>query len=136
MDKLAPEARSDLMRRVCGKDTQPELAVRRLVHRLGFRYALHRQDLPGKPDLVFPARGKVIFVHGCFWHGHECRAGRNRPASHLDYWLRKLERNALRDKTNRTRLRRLGWGVMVVWECQIRNEAALASRLRRFLSRV
>ena len=96
------------MKRVRGKDTRPELAVRSLVHGMGFRYALHRRDLPGNPDLVFPARNRVIFVHGCFWHGHSCRAGRNWPSSNTGYWTAKLDRNQARDAANRRRLRRLG----------------------------
>ena len=97
MDTFTPAERSAVMRRVRGKDTQPEMAVRSMVHRLGFRYALHRRDLPGNPDLVFPARDRVIFVHGCFWHGHSCRAGRNRPSSNSAYWTAKLDRNRARD---------------------------------------
>ena len=101
MDKLASDQRSALMRKVRHKDTKAELAVRSLVHRLGYRFRLHRSDLPGKPDLVFPSRKKAIFVHGCFWHGHDCRAGRNRPATNTPYWGPKLERNLARDKSNR-----------------------------------
>src|ERR1700678_2347755 len=109
MDTFTPAQRSAVMSRIRGKDTKPEMAVRRMVHRLGFRYALHRRDLPGNPDLVFPARGRVIFVHGCFWHGHTCRAGQNRPSSNQSYWKAKLDRNQARDAANRRRLRNLGW---------------------------
>ncbi len=133
MDNLTRAQRSETMRRVRGKDTQPEIAVRRLIHRQGFRFRLHSRELPGNPDLVFPSRGKVIFVHGCFWHGHGCRAGLNRPGSNVDYWLPKLDRNKKRDRVNRSRLRRLGWDVLVVWECQLKSPGALLERISRFL---
>jgi len=133
MDNLTPDERKETMSRVRSKDTKPEWIVRRLVHGMGYRYRLHRSDLPGKPDLVFPKYRKVIFVNGCFWHGHPCRAGRNRPASHQDYWLPKLEKNKTRDRSHYRRLRKMGWGVMVVWECQIRQTDALKNRIRRFL---
>jgi DNA mismatch endonuclease (patch repair protein) len=132
-DSLTPEQRRHTMARVRGKDTKPEMAVRRLVHALGFRYRLHRGDLPGKPDLVFVARGKVIFVHGCFWHRHRCKAGRKVPRTNQDYWLPKLERNRRRDAAHRRKLRRLGWGVLVLWECQLKDAAALEKRIREFL---
>jgi len=122
------------MRRVQGKNTKPEMAVRSMVHRLGFRYALGRRDLPGNPDLAFPCRKKVVFVHGCFWHGHACRAGRNRPGSHTDYWIPKLDRNQARDGINRRRLRALGWRVLTVWECELKNPERLRRRLEKFLA--
>ena len=134
MDTFSKAERSAIMRRVRGKDTRPEMAVRRMVHRLGFRYRLHRGDLPGKPDLAFPGRRKVIFVHGCYWHGHSCRAGRNRPSSNTKYWIAKLDRNKARDAANRRRLRRLGWGVLAVWECELKNAGRLSARLARFLA--
>lgn len=120
------------MRRVRGKDTAPEMTVRSVVHRLGFRFALHRRDLPGKPDLVFPSRQRVIFVHGCFWHGHHCRSGRNRPSSNTEYWTAKLDRNRSRDARNRRRLRNLGWRVLVVWECELKNQDRLRARISGF----
>jgi DNA mismatch endonuclease (patch repair protein) len=132
MDTFTPAERSAVMKRVRGKDTQPEMAVRSIVHRLGFRYALHRRDLPGNPDLVFPARARVIFVHGCFWHGHSCRAGRNRPSSNTDYWTAKLDRNRARDGSNRRRLLNLGWRVLVIWECELKNQERLRARIVRF----
>lgn len=132
MDTLTPEQRSRTMSRVRGKDTGPELTVRRMAHRMGLRYRLHGADLPGKPDLVFPRWKKVIFVHGCFWHGHRCKAGRRRPASNTDYWNRKLDRNKERDKQNRRALKRLGWEVLVIWECQLGDDYALRERLRAF----
>lgn len=133
MDTLTPRERSARMALVRGKDTKPELTVRRLVHGMGYRYRLHRRDLPGTPDLVFPARGKVILVHGCFWHRHARCALARLPKSRADFWLPKLTANAERDARNLRALRRLGWGVMTIWECQLRDTARLASRIRRFL---
>jgi DNA mismatch endonuclease (patch repair protein) len=132
VDTFTPAERSAVMKRVHGKDTQPEMAVRSMVHRLGLRYALHRRDLPGNPDLVLPARGSVIFVHGCFWHGHTCRAGRNRPSSNTDYWIAKLDRNQSRDAANQRRLRSLGWRVLVIWECELKKPERLRARIARF----
>ncbi|MEW6236268.1 MAG: very short patch repair endonuclease [Candidatus Omnitrophota bacterium] len=133
MDNLTPDIRRQTMSRVRSKDTKPEWVVRRLVHSMGYRYRLHRADLPGKPDLVFPKYRKAIFVNGCFWHGHQCRAGRNRPASNKDYWLPKLEKNKTRDRSHYRRLRKMGWGIMVIWECQIKKTEVLKKRIRRFL---
>lgn len=121
------------MARVRSKDTSPELAVRRVAHALGYRFRLHRRDLPGTPDLVFPRLGKVILVHGCFWHQHACSAGCRMPKTNIAFWRRKLEGNAARDKRHIAKLRRMGWSVMVVWECQTRNRDRLAARIRRFL---
>ncbi len=134
MDIVSRSERSAIMRSVHGKDTVPELVVRRLVHGLGYRYSLTRQDLPGRPDLTFPSRNKVIFVHGCFWHGHSCRAGRNRPSSNRAYWIPKLDRNAARDRANAKRLRASGWGVLTIWECQLSDEERVRERIARFLS--
>lgn len=116
------------------KDTGPEMTVRRLLHRLGYRYRLHRKDLPGKPDLAFGPRKKAIFVHGCFWHQHPgCRSARM-PATRLDYWQPKLTENVARDARNLALLRRLGWSVAVAWECQIKSDAsAVVRQLRQFL---
>ncbi len=123
------------MRAVRGADTRPEMVVRRLVHRLGYRYRLHVRALPGSPDLVFPARRKVILVHGCFWHRHACKEGRSTPASRVDYWSEKFAKNVRRDYQNRRRLRKLGWQVLVVWECQTLSRGAerLHKRLSEFL---
>jgi DNA mismatch endonuclease (patch repair protein) len=134
MDTFTASERSAIMRRVRGKDTVPELVVRRIVHGMGFRYSLTRRDLPGRPDLAFPCRRKVIFVHGCFWHGHSCRAGRNRPASNREYWIPKLERNKARDRANARRLRAAGWRVLTIWECQLSGVERLRKRIERFLS--
>jgi DNA mismatch endonuclease, patch repair protein len=125
-------SRSDNMRAIRSKDMLPELTVRRLVHRLGYRYRLHRKDLPGKPDLVFSSRRKVIFVHGCFWHGHTCKEGRI-PKSNADYWLPKLQRNQARDKENIGRLTAAGWEVLVIWECEMRYSGDIRIRVRNFL---
>lgn len=133
MDTLTPRQRSARMALVCAKNTRPELTVRRLAHGLGYRYRLHRRDLPGTPDLVFPGRGKVIRVHGCFWHRHPGCALARLPKSRLDFWLPKLTANAERDARNLRALRRLGWGVMTIWECEARDTARLANRIRRFL---
>jgi DNA mismatch endonuclease, patch repair protein len=134
-DKLSPERRSENMRRIKSTGTQPEMLVRRLVHAMGFRYRLHAKELPGKPDLVFRPKRKVIFVHGCFWHGHEregCLDSR-RPKSNTDYWSPKLTRNKERDAERITALEADGWGVLVVWDCEIKDVKALQPRLRRFL---
>lgn len=132
-DTLSPEERSERMGRVRDKDTKPEMRVRRLVHSMGYRYRLHHGELPGKPDLVFPERGKVIFVHGCFWHRHEgCRRCRT-PKSRLEYWKPKLEKNRLRDVENQAKLREMGWDVMVVWECETEEAAGLPGRIMSFL---
>jgi len=121
------------MSRIRGKDTKPEMVVRKLTHALGYRYRLHRRDLPGCPDLVFPGRLKVIFVHGCFWHRHRCRYGRVRPKTRKAFWKAKLEGNRERDRRNRQALRKLGWDVLVVWECQMRRPEILVDRLVSFL---
>lgn len=123
------------MSRIRGKNTTPELVVRRFLHRLGYRYTLHQKELPGTPDLVFPTRRKVIFVHGCFWHHHHrCRDGRV-PKSRVGYWSLKLRRNVERDGKSVQRLRRLGWKVMTVWECETDNVGVLGRRLLRFLGK-
>jgi DNA mismatch endonuclease (patch repair protein) len=135
MDRLTPEERSRVMSRIRGKDTKPEMAVRRFVHGMGFRYRLHRRDLPGCPDLVLPRHRKVILVHGCLWHLHaDCRAGRI-PGSNVAYWEPKLRRNAERDTANEAALRLAGWEVLIVWECETKKAAVLGERLRSFLNR-
>jgi len=121
------------MAKVRSKDTKPEMIVRRLIYSLGFRYRLHRKDLPGKPDLVFFHRKKVIFVHGCFWHRHNCKAGRKEPKSNQEYWIPKLERNLLRDKENREVLVKMGWRVLVLWECELKNKEDLTKMVKLFL---
>lgn len=121
------------MRRIRSKDTSPEMTVRRLVHRMGYRYRLHVRALPGCPDLVFPRLRKIVHVYGCYWHPHRrCRFS-HRPQSHLEYWLPKLEGNLRRDKQNIRRLRQQGWSVLVIRECQIGDDGKLAARLAKFL---
>ncbi len=132
-DRLSPEVRSELMRRVRRKDTEPEMLVRRLAHKMGFRYRLHRSDLPGKPDIVFPSLRTIIFVHGCFWHGHHCKRG-SLPKSRLAYWEPKLERNKRRDAQNAVLLAAQGWSVHVVWQCETGDERFLRALLSRFLA--
>lgn len=135
MDTLTPQERSVRMGKVRSAGTRPEMVVRRLVHGMGYRYRLHRKDLPGKPDLVLPGRQRVIFVHGCFWHRHsdpECRLARW-PKSRLDFWVPKLTANEERDAKVQARLVELGWDVMTIWECQVRDTDALKRRISEFL---
>ena len=129
--------RSALMASIRGKDTRPEMTVRRLVHRLGYRYRLHRRDLPGSPDLVFPSRRRVIFVHGCFWHRHDCPLGKKTPRVRPEYWLPKLARNHERDIAVRDRLCQLGWETLVIWECELRRlpASSLKRKISAFLDR-
>ena len=131
-DTRTKEQRRQIMQAVRGRDTGPEWTVRRLLHGLGYRYRLHRRDLPGKPDLVFASRRKVIFVHGCFWHAHGCCYGRP-PKSRLDYWLPKLERNKQRDIEVRGQLQGLHWQVLTVWGCELKDPDSLVAKLRSFL---
>lgn len=134
MDTLSKAERSERMSRVRSKDSNPELKLRRLVHGLGYRYRLHVRGLPGNPDLVFPARGAVIFMHGCFWHRHaKCRLARL-PKSRVAFWTEKLEGNRLRDQRNRRRLRALGWRVLVVWECQLVDSEKVSNLVSKFLN--
>ena len=131
--KHSSATRSETMRAVKSKNTGPELFVRRLIHSLGYRYHLHRKDLPGKPDLVFPGRRKVIFVHGCFWHQHDCQRGSRVPKTNVDYWLPKLSRNKGRDQKNIDLLQSSGWDVLVVWECELKDSDVLKQRICFFL---
>ena len=135
MDRLTPERRSENMRRIKSKGMKPELTIRRLAHRLGYRFRLHRSDLPGNPDLVFPSRRAVIFVHGCFWHQHpdaNCKAAHS-PRSNTDYWGPKLTRNTVRDAESQKRLAELGWRVLVVWECELKHAQQVEEKLRGYL---
>ena len=131
-DTRTKEQRRRIMQAVQSKNTGPEWTVRRLLHRLGYRYRLHRKTLPGKPDLVFPRRKKAIFVHGCFWHAHGCRYGRP-PKSRLDYWLPKLRANKRRDSDKHARLEALGWQVLTIWQCETKDIEALTMKLCAFL---
>ena len=127
--------RSENMRRIRSKDTAPELAVRHMLRALGFTgYRLHRKDLPGRPDVAFIGRRKAIVIHGCFWHGHDCKEGLRKPRSNQDYWLPKIERNRQRDAKHLAELTQLGWDVLTVWECELRDLDALAARLAAFMA--
>lgn len=132
MDVFPKSDRSRVMRSVRSRDTGPELSVRRLLWALGYRYRLCAADLSGRPDIVFRSRRKVIFVHGCFWHQHDCNAAA-RPTSNIEYWNRKLDANRDRDRKNLAALKGTGWKVLVLWTCQIQNRAKLEDRLRHFL---
>jgi DNA mismatch endonuclease (patch repair protein) len=137
MDKISVLGRSAIMRAIGSKNTKPEMAVRRLAHAMGYRFRLHRKDLPGKPDMVFPGRKAVIFIHGCFWHQHpdpSCKDSRL-PKSNTDYWGPKLQRNQARDAENEAALLAQGWRVLVIWECQIKDREALSDRIKAFLSK-
>jgi DNA mismatch endonuclease (patch repair protein) len=134
-DTLTPAERSERMSRIRGKDTKPELAVRRIVHGLGYRYRLHRNDLPGKPDIVLPRHRAVIFVHGCFWHRHEqpsCTLARM-PKSRFSFWQPKLEANRLRDVRTKQALEAAGWRVLVIWECEVKDPLRISGIVREFL---
>lgn len=128
----SPE-RSRLMSRVKGRNTTPEMVVRRLLHREGYRYRLHRRDLPGTPDIVFPGRRKAIFVHGCFWHRHEGCKKASTPKTRIAFWESKFEANKERDRRKFTQLRAMGWDCLIVWECEVRDLSALRDKLERFL---
>ena len=134
-DVHTPEQRSRNMASIRGKNTKPEKAVRSLLHRLGYRFRLHRRDLPGKPDLVFPARRKVIFVHGCFWHMHDCKCGNVIPGTNSSFWQAKLRGNSERDSRVVSALSANGWNTCIVWECETRDERTLTEKLERFLQK-
>ncbi|WP_192622769.1 very short patch repair endonuclease [Desulfomicrobium macestii] len=132
-DSLSSQERSERMSRIRGKDSAPEIRLRRLVHKLGYRYRLHVKELPGTPDLVFPSRRAVIFMHGCFWHRHEgCKLARL-PKSKLDFWKKKLDSNKNRDALQQQRLYELGWRVLVIWECELDDADRLVMTIRKFL---
>lgn len=133
LDNLDPLRRSENMRRIRSKDTKPELVVRKLVRSLGFTgYRIHRKDIPGKPDLAWIGRKLAIYVHGCFWHGHDCKEGIRKPKSRVDYWLSKIERNRQRDHEQHASLKSQGWRVLVVWDCELKNGDAIGARVKRF----
>lgn len=133
MDIVTRERRSSIMARIRGRDTKPELAVRRAAHAIGYRFRLHRRDLPGSPDMVFPARRKVVFVHGCYWHRHpRCRLAYT-PKSNVTFWTTKFDRNVRRDEEAQTRLLELGWDALTIWECQTADDSWLKRLLREFL---
>lgn len=132
-DRLTPEARSAAMRAVKGRDTKPEMAVRRMLHAMGYRYRVQARGLPGRPDLAFTRRRAAVFVHGCFWHGHGCARGRRVPATNTEFWIAKIARNRARDAEVAAALTGMGWRSTVVWECGLRDMAAVAAGLRGFL---
>ena len=133
VDNLSSAERSEIMSRVRSKNSRPEISVRRLIFALGYRYRLHAKDLPGRPDIVFRKRRKVVFVHGCFWHRHSLCALARLPKSRLDFWLPKLEGNKKRDEENKRALLRRGWKVLTIWECQLEGTTRMAARIRKFL---
>lgn len=133
-DRFTGSERSAVMRAVKSRDTKPEMVVRRAAHALGYRFRLHRKDLPGSPDLAFPSRKKVIFVHGCFWHGHDCARGARAPKTNAEYWQAKIGRNVERDEQVLQKLAGLRWEVHVVWECELRDTDRLKRLLREILA--
>lgn len=135
-DVFDPAKRSAVMARVRSRDTKPELLLRRLLTDLGARYRLHRKDLPGSPDVAMPSRRLAIFVHGCFWHGHDCPRGSRVPKANRDYWLAKVARNVARDERNRADLAQAGWRVETVWECEMKDREGLKGRLARLLEEI
>jgi len=135
VDNRSAESRSALMSRIGTKNTAPELLVRKLLHRLGYRFRLHRNDLPGSPDIVFPSQRKVVFVNGCFWHAHGCKIGQP-PKSRLEFWMPKLEKNRKKDMKDRRALRGLGWSVLTVWQCQTKTQNSLERKLVDFLGSI
>ena len=132
-DVFTPAERSAVMRRVKGRNTQPELKLRRLLTRLGLRYRLHRKDLPGSPDIAMIGRKTAIFMHGCFWHGHGCKRGARQPKANADYWIAKIARNRTRDAANIAKLQAMSWRAVVAWECELKDEAVLEERLSALL---
>lgn len=133
MDKISKEHRRWNMSRIKSRDTEPEKAVRSLLHRMGYRFRLHRADLPGRPDIVLPRYNAVIFVHGCFWHRHENCKFAYFPKSRIGFWENKFRKNVERDKRVIESLKKLGWRVLIIWECEIFCCSSLARRIRRFL---
>lgn len=133
MDRLSPERRSENMRRIRCKDTSPEMTVRRLVHGMGYRYRLHVQTLPGRPDLVFPRLRRIIQVHGCFWHQHRSCPQAHIPKTRVGYWRPKLTKNKRRDRKHEAKLRQTGWGVLTIWECEVKEPIRVAKRISTFL---
>lgn len=136
MDTLSPEKRSQIMGLVRSKNTRPEIAVRQVVHRLGYRFRLHRKDLPGKPDLVLPKWKTVIFVHGCFWHRHPDCPNTRTPKTNVEFWRAKFEDNVRRDRTSQELLKNAGWNVLIVWECEVKDIGRLGIKIKRFMDEV
>ena len=134
VDVLTPQQRRFNMSRIRSRNTRPEVLVRSIVHRMGYRYRLHKSDLPGKPDIVLVRHGKIINVHGCFFHMHTCNYGKVVPATNADFWLKKRLSNVERDKRNLHLLRKAGWKVMTVWECETRDAKSLTRKIKNFIS--
>lgn len=132
VDIFSSTKRSSIMSHIQGKNTIPEILVRKLIFSMGYRYRLHRKDLPGCPDIVFPSRKKVIFIHGCFWHRHNCKKG-SLPDANKSFWQSKLEQNKIRDAENLAKLEKNGWKVLVIWQCQIKYTKALETAIKTFL---
>ena len=135
MDVFTKEKRSQIMSKIKGKDTKPEKVVRSLLHQMGYRFRLHRRDLPGNPDIVLPKYKKIIFVHGCFWHGHEDCPRAKRPSTNKKFWDEKLSKNIERDKKNQCELGKLGWQLLVVWQCQIKDINNLIEKIIKFINK-
>lgn len=133
MDTISPAERSALMSRIRSKDTKPEITVRKILHSMGYRFRLHRKDLPGRPDIVLPRHRKAILVQGCFWHGHDCRLA-SKPKSNTGYWSEKILKNKERDTRNLAALQAAGWDVLELWECDVRRADNLEETLRNFLA--
>ena len=133
VDVLTPEQRHKCMSNIKSQDTEPELIVRRIVHGMGYRFRLHRKDLPGKPDIVLPRYRKAIFVHGCFWHMHKCKYGKVKPKTNSSFWADKRNSNVARDQKNRARLKKDGWDVLIIWECWTKDIKKLERKLTEFL---
>lgn len=132
MDTVSPAVRSALMSRIRSKNTKPELVVRSLLHRLGYRFRIHRKDLAGNPDIVLPKHRKIVLVHGCFWHGHTCRLA-SKPKTNVEYWAEKIFKNKSRDERNLETLSAQGWAVLVLWECEVRAMDGLVERIVDFM---
>ncbi len=132
-DQFTKAERSQIMRAVKSKNTVPEILVRKIVHRLGYRFRLHRCDLPGTPDIVLPGLRKIINIHGCFWHLHTCRHGQTAPRNNAKYWQQKRLRNAARDRATLRQLRHQRWRVLTLWQCQLKNPSSVARRIKNFL---
>jgi DNA mismatch endonuclease (patch repair protein) len=133
MDVFSKDKRSQIMSRVGGKNTKPELIVRSLLHRMGYRFRIHRTDLPGNPDVSLPRHKKIIFVHGCFWHGHaECSRAK-RPSTNQEFWQKKLDKNIERDRQNRDKLEALGWSILVIWQCEVKDLERVEQKIESFM---
>jgi len=133
-DVLTARQRSYCMSSVRSKNTGPERIVRKIIHSLGYRFRVHRADLPGTPDIVLPRLRKIVLVHGCFWHGHSCRHGKRKPSSNCEYWKNKIHRNRVRGKLNERKLKELGWSIFVIWECELKNRPKIENAIQTFLA--